>query len=141
MQIFAAPGSSSLSEKNLRISGSGSTNPDFLFIHCVTYFIIQDNFYIIIETYHIADSGDSHNVHELEDKKLSKREVSIYLYHDKDSYLLQIDGYFYLYLVNHVVMVKDLSSLLPCYKKSGSHSIKAPVCQSVIESVCLFFVP
>jgi len=36
---------------------------------------MKDNFYIIIETYHIADSGDSHNVHELEDKKLSKREV------------------------------------------------------------------
>ena len=35
----------------------------------------QDNFYIIIETYHLGDRGDKENVHELEEKKLKKREV------------------------------------------------------------------
>jgi len=36
---------------------------------------MKDNFYIIIETYHIADRGDQDNVHELDDKKLKKRTV------------------------------------------------------------------
>ena len=35
----------------------------------------QDNFYIIVETYHLPDRGDQANVHELEDKKLKKRSV------------------------------------------------------------------
>ena len=35
----------------------------------------QDNFYIVIETYHLGDRGDQDNVHELEEKKLKKREV------------------------------------------------------------------
>ena len=36
---------------------------------------MKDNFYIIIESYHIADRGEQENVHELEDKKLKKRTV------------------------------------------------------------------
>ena len=39
------------------------------------YFVIQDNFYIIVETYHLPDRGNQENVHELEDKKLKKRSV------------------------------------------------------------------
>ena len=39
----------------------------------MTYF--QDNFYIVIETYHIGDKGDSENVHELDAKKLKERSV------------------------------------------------------------------
>ena len=35
----------------------------------------QDNFYIIVETYHLPDRGDKANVHELEEKKLKKRAV------------------------------------------------------------------
>ena len=38
-------------------------------------FSLQDNFYIIVETYHLPDRGDQANVHELEDKKLKKRAV------------------------------------------------------------------
>ena len=37
--------------------------------------IFQDNFYIVIETYHIGDKGDSENVHELDAKKLKERSV------------------------------------------------------------------
>ena len=64
--------------------GYMKVNGDFL-IHCVLKmqtvlerFIIcfgQDNFYIIVETYHLPDRGDQANVHELEDKKLKKRSV------------------------------------------------------------------
>jgi len=36
---------------------------------------MKDNFYIIIETYHLGDRGDQDNVHELDEKKLKKREV------------------------------------------------------------------
>ena len=36
---------------------------------------MKDNFYIIVETYHLPDRGDQSNVHELEDKKLKKRSV------------------------------------------------------------------
>ena len=32
----------------------------------------QDNFYITIETYHLADKGESENVHELDEKKIKK---------------------------------------------------------------------
>ena len=35
----------------------------------------QDNFYITIETYHLADKGESENVHELDKKKLKERTV------------------------------------------------------------------
>ena len=38
--------------------------------------MLQDNFYIIIETYHLGDRGEKENVHELEEKKLKKREVA-----------------------------------------------------------------
>ena len=64
--------------------GYMKVNGDFS-IHCVLKmqtvlerFIIcfgQDNFYIIVETYHLPDRGDQANVHELEDKKLKKRSV------------------------------------------------------------------
>jgi len=36
---------------------------------------MKDGFYIMVETYHIADKGDSANVHELPKDKLGKREV------------------------------------------------------------------
>jgi len=36
---------------------------------------MKDNFYIVIETYHIGDRGDQENVHELEKKKLKERTV------------------------------------------------------------------
>jgi len=36
---------------------------------------MKDNFYIIIETYHIGDRGDQENVHELDKKKLKERKV------------------------------------------------------------------
>ena len=36
---------------------------------------LQDNFYIVIETYHIGDRGDQENVHELDTKKLKNRSV------------------------------------------------------------------
>ena len=38
--------------------------------------LLQDNFYIIIETYHLAGTGDLENVHELEAKKLKQRQVT-----------------------------------------------------------------
>lgn len=44
-------------------------------ISCGNSTSFQDNFYIIIETYHIADRGDKENVHELEGKKLKQRDV------------------------------------------------------------------
>ena len=43
----------------------------------ITILMLQDNFYIIIETYHLGDRGDKENVHELEEKKLKKREVGL----------------------------------------------------------------
>jgi len=36
---------------------------------------MKDNFYIVIETYHIGDRGDQENVHELDTKKLKNRTV------------------------------------------------------------------
>jgi len=36
---------------------------------------MKDNFYIVVETYHIADRGDQENVHELDKKKLKDRTV------------------------------------------------------------------
>jgi hypothetical protein len=36
---------------------------------------MKDNFYIVIETYHVADEGKSENVHELDKKKLKERTV------------------------------------------------------------------
>lgn len=36
---------------------------------------MKDNFYIKVETYHVADTGASDNVHELPDDKLKQREV------------------------------------------------------------------
>jgi len=36
---------------------------------------MKDNFYIVIETYHIGDRGHQDNVHELDDKKLKARTV------------------------------------------------------------------
>ena len=36
---------------------------------------MKDNFYIIVETYHLPDRGNQDNVHELLDKKLKKRGV------------------------------------------------------------------
>nr|ACO15113.1 Phosphatidylinositol transfer protein alpha isoform [Caligus clemensi] len=41
------------------------TNPGYM----------DDKFYIKVETYHLADRGDSENVHELEADKLKNREV------------------------------------------------------------------
>ncbi|QQP48615.1 Phosphatidylinositol transfer protein alpha isoform [Caligus rogercresseyi] len=36
---------------------------------------MDDKFYIKVETYHVADRGDSANVHELDADKLKAREV------------------------------------------------------------------
>jgi len=36
---------------------------------------MKDNFYIVIETYHIGDRGEQENVHELDAKKLKERSV------------------------------------------------------------------
>lgn len=36
---------------------------------------MKENFYIIIETYHLPGTGDMENVHELDDKKLKQRQV------------------------------------------------------------------
>ena len=36
---------------------------------------MKDNFYIVVETYHLPDRGNQDNVHELQDKKLKKRSV------------------------------------------------------------------
>ena len=36
---------------------------------------LQDNFYIIIETFHLGDDGKQENVHELDGKKLKERTV------------------------------------------------------------------
>jgi len=36
---------------------------------------MKDNFYIVVETYHMADKGESENVHELDAKKLKERTV------------------------------------------------------------------
>jgi len=36
---------------------------------------MKDNFYIKVETYHVADAGKSPNVHELTQSQLNKREV------------------------------------------------------------------
>ena len=36
---------------------------------------MKDGFYIMIETYHLADKGDTPNAHELPKDKLEKREV------------------------------------------------------------------
>jgi len=41
------------------------TNPGYM----------KDNFYIVIETYHLPDDGHQENVHELEGKKLKQRQV------------------------------------------------------------------
>ena len=38
-------------------------------------FLLQDNFYIIVETYHKEGRGDEDNVHELDNKKLKERTV------------------------------------------------------------------
>ena len=38
-------------------------------------FSLQDNFYIIVETYHKDGRGDEDNVHELDNKKLKERTV------------------------------------------------------------------
>ena len=38
-------------------------------------FLLQDNFYIIVETYHKEGRGDEDNVHELDNKKLKDRTV------------------------------------------------------------------
>ena len=37
--------------------------------------VLQDNFYIIVETYHLPDRGDTENAHELDKDKLKKRIV------------------------------------------------------------------
>ena len=37
----------------------------------------KDDFYIIVETYHLPDRGDQVNVHELDSKKLEKRVVVV----------------------------------------------------------------
>ena len=37
---------------------------------------MKDNFYITIETFHIADRGQQENVHELDKKALKERQVS-----------------------------------------------------------------
>jgi len=36
---------------------------------------MKDNFFIIIESLHLPDKGDKHNVHELPPEKLKQREV------------------------------------------------------------------
>ena len=66
------------------LSNPGYMKVTKILLHCalkmriLERFIIcfgQDNFYIIVETYHLPDRGDQANVHELEDKKLKKRSV------------------------------------------------------------------
>ena len=42
-----------------------SSNPGYM----------KNNFYIIIETFHLGDKGESENVHELDKKKLNERTV------------------------------------------------------------------
>ena len=37
---------------------------------------MKDNFYITIETFHIADRGQQENVHELDKKALKERQVT-----------------------------------------------------------------
>jgi len=41
------------------------TNPGYM----------KDAFYVIVETYHLPDRGDTHNAHELDKEKLGKRQV------------------------------------------------------------------
>ena len=38
---------------------------------------MKDNFYITIETFHIADRGQQENVHELDKKTLKERQVTV----------------------------------------------------------------
>ena len=38
---------------------------------------MKDNFYITIETFHIADRGQQENVHELDQKALKERQVTL----------------------------------------------------------------
>ena len=38
---------------------------------------MKDNFYITIETFHIADRGQQENVHELDKKALKERQVTL----------------------------------------------------------------
>ena len=37
--------------------------------------LFKDNFYIVIETYHLPNDGQQENVHELDGKKLKQRQV------------------------------------------------------------------
>ena len=55
----------------------GDTITTITIMILITILMLQDNFYIIIETYHLGDRGDKENVHELEEKKLKKREVGL----------------------------------------------------------------
>ncbi|KAL8559882.1 hypothetical protein ACOMHN_016928 [Nucella lapillus] len=41
------------------------TNPDYM----------KENFFIIIESFHAPDNGETHNIHQLSDSELKKREV------------------------------------------------------------------
>ena len=47
----------------------------FPILFILLIFLFQDNFYIVIETYHIGDRGEQENVHELDAKKLKERSV------------------------------------------------------------------
>ena len=40
---------------------------------------MKDNFYITIETFHIADRGEKENVHELDKKALKDRQVVFFM--------------------------------------------------------------
>ena len=58
------------------LSNPGYMKVSILAIYLSIYLVSsQDNFYIVIETYHIGDRGHQDNVHELDDKKLKARTV------------------------------------------------------------------
>merc|ERR1719500_1140970 len=73
---------------------------------------MKDNFYIIIETYHLGDRGEKENVHELEEKKLKKREV-VHIDIANDS-------------VNSADYKKDEDPTLFCSEKTGRGPLSGP---------------
>ena len=73
------------------------TNPGYM----------KDNFYIVIETYHLPDDGHQENVHELEGKKLKQRQAGAYSV--QKNYLLTLHTLRIFVFV--VIILSSISSL------------------------------
>ena len=84
---------------------------------------MKDNFYITIETFHIADRGEKENVHELDKKALKDRQVVFFMCLDsKVVFPVNLLGFQDLTgVLCAYICLTTTSKVIQCSHSGGSH--------------------